>query len=121
MVRIPSRRWLYTLSWLALLPIAAVLLEVASVWFTALFVAAGVAMALLAAAINAATPETARGPQEVGPVVGIVAIGRNAGQMVAPAVLAVGLEATGVWTSVTVALVLVSVAGLVSGWLVRVR
>jgi nitrate/nitrite transporter NarK len=121
LTRVGSGRKLYSATWLVLLPLCAVIFELGPTWFAALFILSGAVMALIPAAVNAAAPETARAAHETGPAVGIVGIGRNAGQVVAPALFAVILEATGGWEGVSVALVASVALGLVSGWLVRVR
>lgn len=121
MTRFASRRKLYTAIWLIVFPSFALLFHMDLVWFVILYVTGGAIASIIPAAVNAAAPETARSPQETGPVVGVVAIGRNAGQVVAPALIAAALQATGTWESATVVLVATIIVGVVSGWLVRIR
>jgi nitrate/nitrite transporter NarK len=121
MARVASRRLVYTVGWLVTVPIYAVMFHVDPLWFAVLYFVSGVAVALVPPAVNAATPETARTPQETGPAVGIVAIGRNAGQVISPAILAFLLQTTGNWETLTAALVGASLLALVAGWWVRVR
>jgi len=121
LVRVGSPRKLYTVAWLLFLPMAALMLEVDPAWFAILFVSSAVVTSVNPVAVNAAAPETARSPSDTGPAVGIVAIGRNAGQVVGPVLFAVVLQATGGWEAVGIVLIGGTLLGLVSGWLVRVR
>jgi nitrate/nitrite transporter NarK len=121
LVRVGSPRKLYTAAWLLFLPMAALMMEVDPVWFAVLFVSSAVVTAVNPVAVNAAAPETARSPNDTGPAVGIVAIGRNAGQVIGPVLFAVVLQATGGWEAVGIVLFGGTLLGLVSGWLVRVR
>jgi MFS family permease len=121
MARIRSRRALYTVGWLLTVPIYALMFQVDAWWFAVLYVLSGIVVAIVPPAVNAATPETAATPREVGPAVGIVAMGRNVGQVISPALLALILQATATWEGMAAALVAGALVGLLSGWLVRVR
>lgn len=116
-----SRRKVYSLAFLLLIPGWGLIFQVDPAWILPLIVAAGALSAPIVTAINGAAPETAREPRETGPAVGIVAIGRNAGQVAGPAILAAVLQLGGGWQGVAIALGGMSAVGLVSGWMVKVK
>ena len=119
--RIGSRRRVYSLAFLLLIPGWGSIFQVDPAWIILPMLFTGALTAMIPTAVNAAAPETAREPREVGPAVGIVAIGRNGGQVLGPALLALVLQAGGGWGSVSLALVALTVIGLAAGWLVRVK
>jgi MFS family permease len=79
----------------------------------------GALSAVVPTAVNAEAPLSVQDPGLVGPAVGLVAMGRNGGQLIGPLVLAPMIQAGLPWGSVGGALVVLSVVGLLAAALVR--
>ena len=79
----------------------------------------GALSAVVPTAVNAEAPLSVRDQSLVGPAVGLVAVGRNGGQLIGPLVLAPIIQAGLPWGTVGAALVALSTVGLVSALLVR--
>ncbi|MBI4495076.1 MAG: MFS transporter [Chloroflexi bacterium] len=119
--RVASRRMVYSVAFLLLVPGWALPFLVDPAWIIPPMLVAGVLAGFVSTTINAAAPEVAREPGETGPSVGIVAIGRNAGMVAGPALLALVLQGGDDWLVVSLTLAGMSALGLVTGWLVRVK
>jgi MFS family permease len=116
-----SRKLVYSAAFLVLLPGWALTFQAGPEWVLGPILLTGLITAVVPAALNAATPETAREPGEVAPAVGVVAIGRNAGQVLGPGLLGMVLEIGWGWDGVSLALLGITATGLIAGWLARVR
>jgi MFS family permease len=79
----------------------------------------GMLSAVIPTAVNAEAPLSVRDQSLVGPAVGLVAVGRNGGQLVGPLVLAPMIQAGLPWGTVGGALVALSLVGLAAALLVR--
>lgn len=119
--RVGSRRLVYTVAFLLMLPGWVLIFRAEPAWLVVMLLLNGAAAAPVVTAINTAAPETAREPRETGPAVGVVAIGRNGGQVIGPAVLAAVLQAGLGWDGVSVALVAMTVLGVIAGLFARVK
>jgi sugar phosphate permease len=119
--RLRSRKQAYTLATLVSLPAFAVayavdprLIAVAAAW-------TGICAAVIPTAVNAATTETVSDRSLAGPATGVVNIGRNAGQLLAPIMIAPIVQAGAPWEWVGLTIVAVSLAGVAAGWAVTER
>ncbi len=75
----------------------------------------GVLAAIVPTAVNAATPSTVRDRGLVGPAAGVVAIGRNGGQLLAPTLVAPIVQAGLSWNFLGLTIVVASLLGMVAG------
>ncbi len=78
-------------------------------------VSTGVLAAVVPTAVNAATPSTVRDRGLVGPAAGVVAIGRNGGQLLAPTLVAPIVQAGLSWNYLGLTIVLASLIGMAAG------
>lgn len=120
MDRIGSRRRVYTGAILLSLPAFALAYFIHPSLMVVVVLWLGLLGAAVPSAINAATPESVKDPSLAGPAAGVVAIGRNAGQLMGPLVLAPIVQAGLSWNWVGVSIVAVSALGLLAGLRARV-
>ncbi|HZT06890.1 MAG TPA: MFS transporter [Chloroflexota bacterium] len=113
--RIGSRKRAYIAVSLASIPAyaAAYVLDPRLVGLFAVWT--GLCAAVVPTAVNGITPETVRDPTLVGPAVGVVAIGRNGGQLLAPVLVAPIIAAHAPWGWVGGVVVVLLLAGIAAG------
>jgi MFS family permease len=116
---VPSRRRAFLWATLLSTPAYAVsyaidpsLLVLAIIWSASM-------AAIIPCAVNAATPETTADRSLVGPAAGVVALGRNGGQLLAPLMIAPIVQAGLSWNWVAAVIVGVAALGMVAGAFVR--
>lgn len=78
-------------------------------------VATALFAAVIPTAVNAATPGSVRDRDLVAPATGVVMVGRNAGQLIAPMVVAPIVQAGLSWNFVGLAIVVATVIGMAAG------
>ncbi len=84
-------------------------------------VGTGVLAAVVPTAVNAATPSTVSDRSLVGPAAGVVAIGRNGGQLLAPTLVAPIVQAGLSWNFLGLTIVVASLLGMVAGAAVKME
>jgi MFS family permease len=119
--RLGSRKAAYLLATAASVPAFAVayVVDPRYLWIAAAWTAA--CAAIVPTAVNAATPDSVSDPSLVGPAAGVVNIGRNAGQLLAPIMIAPLVEAGAPWAWVGLVIAATLVLGLGAGLAVRER
>ncbi|MBM2811277.1 MAG: transporter [Chloroflexi bacterium] len=119
--RVRSARTAYT--WAVLLAVPALVLTymVDPAFIVLVAVWTGALSAVVPTAVNTATPRSVGDQGLVGPAVGVVALGRNGGQLLAPLLLAPIVQAGLPWGWVGVTMAVVSVLGLAAGRRARIN
>jgi MFS family permease len=116
-----SARTAYTWAVLLAVPALALAYALEPSFVVGVAIWTGLLSAVVPTAVNTATPRSVSDQGLVGPAVGVVAVGRNAGQLMAPLLLAPIVQAGLPWTWVGVTMAAVSVLGLVAGLRARTR
>ena len=119
--RIGSRKKPYLAAILfsiVLLPLAGV---VSSVVLIPLLVMAGLTLGLIPTNIFSAAVEAAGDERLGGLAMAVIMVGQNAGMLLGPAIFGALVESAGGWGLAFASLAVMSLVGLIAGWLARVR
>ncbi|HNB53275.1 MAG TPA: MFS transporter [Anaerolineales bacterium] len=118
--RIGSRRWVFSLPFLAIAVLLLFPFHVTGVWIPILMGLMGFITGAIPTATFAAAPEVMRKPQWAGLGLAVILLGQNAGQLLGPILFGQFVNAWG-WAAAGYAMIPVCLIGFVSAWMVRVR